>query len=171
MLQEMISEVQGGRSYREPSSLSEEDEIEIEGQIIVSVDLIRSLFTVCDELRVPDDLISKMVEAAGGEGAPLDYDSLLRAISCDLACVDPKWENKLSTSYADIVGGTPIIMGKINSILRLASVSGMQQQSKAKNQLEVMEESIKMRAPVLDEIMQEKASVPDVHIGQYQLGC
>lgn len=118
-------------------------------ELKLSKKLLVDLFDRCGESNPPEDLIEEMIELAGGEGATLDSEAFLRALTSDVNQYDPSWETKLSTHYADALSGAELALGRQDSMLRQASGLATKKQP-ISNNIDDIEE------PKIEGEMQEK---------------
>jgi hypothetical protein len=91
-------------------------------ELVLSKKLIMKLLDGYGESNVPDDLIDEMLDVAGGDGAILNSESFLRALTSDITQYDNTWETKLSTHYSDVLEDAEIAVGRPDSMLREVSL-------------------------------------------------
>jgi hypothetical protein len=133
------------RVLLEITSDLQENEIE---ELKLSKQLLVDMFDGYGESNVPDELLHEMVAVAGGEGATLDSDAFLGALTSDISQYEPGWETKISTHYADVLKGEHFAMGRQDSMLRQAS--GLAMKKKLTRDVDDTEE------PKIDGAMIEK---------------
>ena len=92
------------------------------GELVFSKKLIVELLDGYGELNAPDDLIDEMLEVAGGDGAILNSEPFLRALTSDTTQYENNWDTKLSTHYSDVLKGAEIGVGRRDSMLCQASL-------------------------------------------------
>eukprot|EP00547_Thalassionema_nitzschioides_P006700 CAMPEP_0194218658 /NCGR_PEP_ID=MMETSP0156-20130528/24313_1 /TAXON_ID=33649 /ORGANISM="Thalassionema nitzschioides, Strain L26-B" /LENGTH=1129 /DNA_ID=CAMNT_0038948105 /DNA_START=84 /DNA_END=3473 /DNA_ORIENTATION=- len=96
-------------------SITDDDDVNAETcipqlsqKITVSEHLVRSMLVRIGEKRsaLDDELVSSMVEAAGGEGALLNELSFARALTADVEAWPLECEDNKTTSFYDVYGFT-----------------------------------------------------------------
>lgn len=68
----------------------------------LSREFLKTLLSFHGEVEVADSVLDDMMEAAGGQGAVLNLQSLKRALTSDVTKYQTEWTDSLTTHYEDV---------------------------------------------------------------------
>lgn len=68
---------------------------------------LKTLLDFHGEVEVADSVLDSMMEAAGGEGAVLNFESLKHALTSDVTKFHTEWTDRMTTHYQDVFENEP----------------------------------------------------------------